>query len=221
MEEKANDYMEKIKQIEEDREMTIIMYNATENPLNEQKANYLLKEMEYEKQLLELKTDILEDTIEARETQSELIKEHSDLGYDQEEHEEELENNKTMISTYQQEIEDAKVQLKRNEAIQAHFREIDPSGIENFEQYAIAYMSGIQEMSLEEIEYYDKYFEEYSNYVEKYGEGFNKEEVKEYIASYKDGISQGKDREEINDNFYLQSTTINIGHSKDFNDEGR
>ena len=52
MEEKANDYMEKIKQIEEDREMTIIMYNATENPLNEQKANYLLKEMEYEKQLL-------------------------------------------------------------------------------------------------------------------------------------------------------------------------
>lgn len=221
MEEKANDYMEKIKQIEEDREMTIIMSNAKENPLNEQKANYLLKEMEYEKQLLELKTDILEDTIEARETQSELIKEHSDLGYDQEEHEEELENNKTMISTYQQEIEDAKVQLKRNEAIQAHFREIDPSGIENFEQYAIAYMSGIQEMSLEEIEDYDKYFEEYSNYVEKYGEGFNKEEVKEYIASYKDGISQGKDREEINDNFYLQSTTINIEHSKDFNDEGR
>lgn len=213
--------MEKIKQIEEDREMTIIMSNATENPLNEQKANYLLKEMEYEKQLLELKTDILEDTIEARETQSELIKEHSDLGYDQEEHEEELENNKTMISTYQQEIEDAKVQLKRNEAIQAHFREIDPSGIENFEQYAIAYMSGIQEMSLEEIEDYDKYFEEYSNYVEKYGEGFNKEEVKEYIASYKDGLSQGKDREEINDNFYLQSTTINIEHSKDFNDEGR
>ena len=221
MEEKAKDNMEKIKQIEEDREMTIIMSNATENPLNEQKANYLLKEMEYEKQLLELKTDILEDTIEARETQSELIKEHSDLGYDQEEHEEELENNKTMISTYQQEIEDAKVQLKRNEAIQAHFREIDPSGIENFEQYAIAYMSGIQEMSLEEIEDYDKYFEEYSNYVEKYGEGFNKEEVKEYIASYKDGISQGKDREEINDNFYLQSTTINIEHSKDFNDEGR
>ena len=182
MEEKANDYMEKIKQIEEDREMTIIMYNATENPLNEQKANYLLKEMEYEKQLLELKTDILEDTIEARETQSELIKEHSDLGYDQEEHEEELENNKTMISTYQQEIEDAKVQLKRNEAIQAHFREIDPSGIENFEQYAIAYMSGIQEMSLEEIEDYDKYFEEYSNYVEKYGEGFKKKEIKEYNA---------------------------------------
>ena len=56
-------------------------------------------------------------------------------------------------------------------------------------------------MSLEEIEDYDKYFEEYSNYVEKYGEGFNKEEVKEYIASYKDAISQGKDREEINDIF--------------------
>lgn len=221
MEEKTNAYMEKIKQIEEDREMTILMSKATENPLNEQKANYLLKEMEHEKQLLDLKTDILEDTIEARQIQSELIKQHSDLGYDKEEHEEELENNKIMISAYQQEIEDTKVQLKRNEAIQAHFRAITPSEIDDFEQYAIVYMFGIQEMSLEEIEDYDKYFEEYSNYVEKYGEGFNKEELKEYIASYKEGISQGKDREEINDKFYLQSTTISIENSKDFNDEGR
>lgn len=221
MEDATNDYMKEIETIEEQAALVDAHDEVDENSSNSKKNEYVLAQVDINNQLLDVQLEVLQDIVEARTTNMELVQKHMDLGYDKEGHEIELESAKIMLDEYQNRIDEANLEKAKNSMIAEHFNSVDLDKIENYEQYFNAYVTGIEEMDQNEIETYDEVFTQYENFVEKYGNGFNTQEIKTYIKSYKDGKEKGKDIEEINDSFFEDHYTVQENELEEYNSEER
>lgn len=221
MEDATNDYMKKIAAIEEQAALVDAHDEVDENASNSKKNEYVLAQIDINNQLLDLQLEVLEDLVDARTTNQELVQKHMDLGYDREAHESELEATEIMLEEYQNRIDEANLDKTRNNMITEHFNSVDLDKIENYEQYFNAYVTGIEQMEANEIGTYDEVFSQYENFVEKYGNEFNTQEIKAYIKSYKEGKEEGKDIEEINDSFFEDHYTVQANELEEYNSKER
>lgn len=221
MEDDTNDYMKKIAAIEEQAALVDAHDEVDENASNSQKNEYVLAQIDINNQLLDLQLEVLQDLVDARTTNQELVQKHMDLGYDKEAHESELEATEIMLEEYQNRIDEANLDKTRNNMITEHFNSVDLDKIENYEQYFNAYVTGIEQMEANEIGTYDEVFSQYENFVEKYGNEFNTQEIKAYIKSYKEGKEEGKDIEEINDSFFEDHYTVQANELEEYNSKER
>lgn len=221
MEDNTNKYMKKIEAIEEKVALIDAHNEVDENSSNSKKNEYSLAQLDINNQLLDLQLEVLHDIIDARTTNMELVQKHMDLGFDKEGHEIELESSKTMLDEYQNRMAEVDLDKARNNKIAEHFKSVNIDKIDNYEQYFNAYVTGIEQMEQNEIEKYDEVFGQYENFVDKYGNEFNTQEIKTYIKSYKEGKEKGKDIKEINDNFYEDHYTIQGNELEEYNSEER
>lgn len=221
MEDVTNEYMKKIENIEEQAALIDAHDEVDENASNSKKNEYILAQVDINNQLLDVQLEVLHDIVDARTTNMELVQKHMILGYDKEGHKIELESSKIMLDEYQNRIDEANLEKAKNNMIAEHFNSVDLGKIENYDQYFNAYVTGIEEMNQNEIGTYDEVFSKYENFVEKYGNGFNTQEIKEYIKSYKEGKEKGQDIEEINDSFYEDHYTVQSSELEEYNSEER
>ena len=194
-------YLDEVEEIQVQRDSAIAKYALIKEPTNADKLEYTLQQLDVQSKLLNFKNEKLQMLLESKDIQSTLIQEHSDAGYSKESHSKELKGNEALVQIYKENLQEVQNDIARNNQIQSHFKNLDLSQVQDFDEYFNAYFAGIQNTDVDKLDEFEQAFNSYNGYVKSYKADFKAEDFQRYMSAYTDGIEQGQSVDEINKQF--------------------
>ena len=194
-------YLDEVEEIQAQRDSAIAKYALIKEPTNADKLEYTLQQLDVQSKSLNFKNEKLQMLLESKDTQSTLIQEHSDAGYNKESHSKELKGNEALVQIYKENLQEVQNDIARNAQIQSHFKNLDLSQVQDFDEYFNAYFEGIQNTDVDKLDEFEQAFNSYNGYVKSYKADFKAEDFQRYMSAYTDGIEQGQSVDEINKQF--------------------
>lgn len=194
-------YSDEIDEIKTQRDNAIAKYALIKEPTNEDKLAYTLEQLNIKSKALNFKNEKLQILLDAKDIQSGLIQEHSDAGYSKEAHSKELKGNDALGQILQESAQDMQADIARNNQMLAHFKNLDLTKIQDFDEYFNAYATGIQSTDIDKLEEFEQVFNNYTEYIKSYKADFKADDFQRYMPTYREGIEKGKNIDEINKQF--------------------
>ena len=197
----AISYSDEVNELRTQRDNAIVKYSLIKEPTNEDKLAYTLEQLDIKSKALNFKNEKLQILLDAKDIQSGLIQEHSDAGYSKEAHSKELKGNDALGQILQESAQDMQADIARNNQMLAHFKNLDLTKIQDFDEYFNAYATGIQSTDIDKLEEFEQVFNNYTEYVKGYKADFKSDDFQRYMPTYREGIEKGKNIDEINKQF--------------------
>ena len=113
----------------------------------------------------------------------------------------ELKGNDALGQILQESAQDMQADIARNNQMLAHFKNLDLTKIQDFDEYFNAYATGIQSTDIDKLEEFEQVFNNYTEYVKGYKADFKSDDFQRYMPTYREGIEKGKNIDEINKQF--------------------
>lgn len=197
----AISYSDEVNELRTQRDNAIVKYSLIKEPTNEDKLAYTLEQLDIKSKALNFKNEKLQILLDAKDIQSGLIQEHSDAGYSKEAHSKELKGNDALGQILQESAQDMQADIARNNQMLAHFKNLDLTKIQDFDEYFNAYATGIQSTDIDKLEEFEQVFNNYTEYIKSYKADFKADDFQRYMPTYREGIEKGKNIDEINKQF--------------------
>lgn len=194
-------YLDEVEEIQEQRDSAIAKYALIKEPTNADKLEYILQQLDVQSKSLNFKNEKLQLLLERKDTQSKLIQEHSEAGYNKESHSKELKGNEALVQIYKESLHKVPNDIAKNDQMLTHFKNLDLSQVQDFDEYFNAYFAGIQNTDVDKLDEFEQAFNSYNGYVKSYKADFKAEDFQRYMSAYTDGMEQGQSVDEINKQF--------------------
>lgn len=194
-------YLDEVEKIQTQRDNAIAKYALIKEPTDADKLEYTLQQLDVQSKLLNFKNEKLQVLLERKDAQSKLIQEHSEAGYSKESHSKELKGNEALVQIYKERLQKVPNDIAKNDQMLTHFKNLDLSQVQDFDEYFNAYFAGLQNTDVDKLDEFEQAFNNYNGYVKSYKVDFKAEDFQKYIAAYTDGMEQGQSIDKINKQF--------------------